>query len=173
MENLIAQGAENIDLVTPTQYLPTVIPALTPKLPVPVVYNCGGYESVETIRQLAEGTPVRLLSLTEKQSERLLETYGGYIRCTIPAGTYVGQTEDVHTVGVRAVLLASEKLSGERVQTVLSVLMDKAEEVKNAAGAETALSPETCGEGIAIPYHSGAAAFYKANGITVGQEVVG
>ena len=128
---------------------------------------------METIRQLAEGTPVRLLSLTEKQSERLLETYGGYIRCTIPAGTYVGQTEDVHTVGVRAVLLASEKLSSERVQTVLSVLMDKAEEVKNAAGAETALSPETCGEGIAIPYHSGAAAFYKANGITVGQEVVG
>ena len=52
MENLIAQGAENIDLVTPTQYLPTILPALTPKLPVPVVYNCGGYESVETIRQL-------------------------------------------------------------------------------------------------------------------------
>ena len=52
MENLIAQGAENIDLVTPTQFLPTVVPTLTPKLPVPVVYNCGGYESVETIRQL-------------------------------------------------------------------------------------------------------------------------
>ena len=28
------------------------MPALTPKLPVPVVYNCGGYESVETLRQL-------------------------------------------------------------------------------------------------------------------------
>ena len=52
MENLIAQGAENIDLVTPTQFLPTIIPALTPKLPVPVVYNCGGYESRDTIRQL-------------------------------------------------------------------------------------------------------------------------
>ena len=52
METLIAQGAENIDLVTPTQFLPTVIPALTPKLPVPVVYNCGGYERVETIEKL-------------------------------------------------------------------------------------------------------------------------
>src|SRR5699024_6450107 len=29
-----------------------IFPALTPKLPVPVVYNCGGYESVETLRQL-------------------------------------------------------------------------------------------------------------------------
>ena len=52
MEDLIAQGAENIDLVTPTHFLPTVLPALEPKLPVPVVYNCGGYERVETLRQL-------------------------------------------------------------------------------------------------------------------------
>ena len=52
MEDLVTQGAENIDLVTPTQFLPTVIPALTPKLPVPVVYNCGGYERTETIAAL-------------------------------------------------------------------------------------------------------------------------
>mgnify|MGYP002645114338 CR=1 FL=1 len=52
MEELIAQGAENIDLVTPTQFLPTILPALQPKLPVPVVYNCGGYERVETIQAL-------------------------------------------------------------------------------------------------------------------------
>ncbi len=52
MESLIAQGAENIDLVTPTQFLPTIIPALQKKLPVPVVYNCGGYERSETIAQL-------------------------------------------------------------------------------------------------------------------------
>ena len=51
-EELIASGAENIDLVTPTHYLPTILPALDPKLPVPVVYNCGGYERVETLRAL-------------------------------------------------------------------------------------------------------------------------
>ncbi len=49
---LIAQGAENIDLVTPTHFLPTILPALTPKLPVPVVYNCGGYERVESLQAL-------------------------------------------------------------------------------------------------------------------------
>ena len=53
MEDLIAQGAENIDLVTPSQYLPTILPALTPKLSVPVVYNCGGYERTETIDKLS------------------------------------------------------------------------------------------------------------------------
>lgn len=53
MENLIAQGAENIDLVTPTQFLPTLLPALETPLPVPVIYNCGGYEKTETIRALS------------------------------------------------------------------------------------------------------------------------
>ena len=52
MEDLIARGAENIDLVTPTHYLPTILPALEEKLPVPVVYNCGGYETVQTVRAL-------------------------------------------------------------------------------------------------------------------------
>ena len=51
-ERLIDEGVQNINLVTPTHFLPDILPALVPKLPVPVVYNCGGYESVETLRQL-------------------------------------------------------------------------------------------------------------------------
>ena len=51
-EELIDEGVQNINLVTPTHFLPSIIPALYPKLPVPVVYNCGGYESVDTLRQL-------------------------------------------------------------------------------------------------------------------------
>ena len=51
-EQLIDDGVQNINLVTPTHFLPSILPALTPKLPVPVVYNCGGYESVETLKQL-------------------------------------------------------------------------------------------------------------------------
>ena len=51
-ERLIDEGCQNINLVTPTHFLPSILPALTPKLPVPVVYNCGGYESVDTLREL-------------------------------------------------------------------------------------------------------------------------
>ena len=49
---LIDQGVQCIDLVTPTHFLPSLLPALSPKLEVPVVYNCGGYETVETIKAL-------------------------------------------------------------------------------------------------------------------------
>ena len=49
------EGAYNINLVTPTHYLPHIIEALKlarPSLNIPVVYNCGGYERVETVKAL-------------------------------------------------------------------------------------------------------------------------
>ena len=49
---LIAQGAENINLVTPTHFSDVIASSLSPKLPVPVVYNCGGYESAESLKRL-------------------------------------------------------------------------------------------------------------------------
>ena len=63
MEELIEQGAENIDLVTPTHYLPTILSALEPKLPVPVIYNCGGYERVQTLKALAGKVDIYLPDL--------------------------------------------------------------------------------------------------------------
>ena len=50
---LVDQGAACIDLVTPTQFTPVILEALGEEVwPVPVVWNCGGYEKPETIRLL-------------------------------------------------------------------------------------------------------------------------
>lgn len=52
---LIAQGAACLDLVTPTHFTPVILEALgEDPWPVPVVWNCGGYEKPETL-QLLEG----------------------------------------------------------------------------------------------------------------------
>lgn len=52
MEELIAQGAHCIDLVSPTQFTPWILEALEEPLSVPVVWNSGGYESAETLKTL-------------------------------------------------------------------------------------------------------------------------
>lgn len=52
-ESLIAQGAENINLVNPSHYADRLASVLSRwKSPVPVVYNSSGYEEVETLRKL-------------------------------------------------------------------------------------------------------------------------
>ena len=49
---LKAQGAHNIDLVTPTHFTHVVAEALEEDPGLPVVWNSSGYETVETLRML-------------------------------------------------------------------------------------------------------------------------
>ena len=49
---LIAQGANNINLVTPTHFTHAVLESLKEPLPVPVVYNTSGFETLDTLRKL-------------------------------------------------------------------------------------------------------------------------
>jgi putative pyruvate formate lyase activating enzyme len=56
MVELEESGCHNINLVTPTHFVPQIIRAVmaaaTRGLSVPIVYNCGGYENVETLKLL-------------------------------------------------------------------------------------------------------------------------
>ncbi|MCX7966010.1 MAG: hypothetical protein N2596_05240 [Syntrophorhabdaceae bacterium] len=56
MVELQNRGCHNINLVTPTHYVPQILKALSiaidEGLHLPIVYNCGGYESLEVIRLL-------------------------------------------------------------------------------------------------------------------------
>ena len=81
-------------------------------------------------------------------------------------GTYPGQDADVQTVGVKAVLLASDSLPAKQVQQLAELLFSSREALEEQLGL--ALDPETDAvEGVGIPFHAGAAAWYKQAGITV------
>ena len=60
---LIEQGAHNINLVNPTHFTEPILESLAGGLPVPVVWNTGGYEKVETIRRLEGRVQVYLPDL--------------------------------------------------------------------------------------------------------------
>ena len=64
--SLQEQGAHNIDLITATQFLPQILPALDlvkHKLHIPVIYNCGGYEKIETLALLKDYIDIYLPDL--------------------------------------------------------------------------------------------------------------
>lgn len=65
MAALVEKGAANIDLVSPTQYADGIAEAfrLLFKCPVPVLWNTGGYERVETVRLAAAFTDIFLTDL--------------------------------------------------------------------------------------------------------------
>ena len=62
------KGAHNINLVTPTHYVPQIVKALKiakeKGLRIPIVYNTGSYEKVETIQaSLRQSIPMHLIIL--------------------------------------------------------------------------------------------------------------
>jgi len=127
MEALISQGAENIDLVTPTHFLPTILPALSPKLPVPVVYNCGGYERVDTLRKLSGLVDIYLPDMKYGDNHLASELSGApdYVETALWAlQEMVKQTGPVQYQGekvVRGVIVRHLILPGQ-VENSLKVL---------------------------------------------------
>jgi putative pyruvate formate lyase activating enzyme len=61
--DLISQGADNINLVTPSHFVEPILQSLEGGLPVPVVWNSGGYERVETVKRLEGHVSVYLPDL--------------------------------------------------------------------------------------------------------------
>ncbi len=74
--DLIAQGAHNINLVNPTHFAHVIGQLLEEPLPVPVVWNSGGYDRVETLQALEGKVDIYLPDL-KYLTPALAERYSG------------------------------------------------------------------------------------------------
>ncbi len=70
---LINQGAHNINLVTGTHFINAIAKSLEDPLPVPVVYNCGGYESVNSLKLLENKVQIYLPDLKYSNNKLALK----------------------------------------------------------------------------------------------------
>ena len=131
---------------------------------------CTAGVQTTVINELAKQRKIRLISLDQKGIDRLKKSYKFYTEYSIPANTYTDQTQPVKTVGVKAVLLASDKLSEDTVKQLTKILFANEQKIQYALPVDISLDEKTAVEGITIPFHDGAAAYYKQYGITVNTE---
>ena len=131
---------------------------------------CTAGVQTTVINELAKQCKVRFINLDEKGINRLKKSYKFYTEYSIPANTYTDQTKAVKTVGVKAVLLASDKLSDDTVQDITKILFENEQKIQYALPVDISLDEKTSTQGITIPFHDGAAAYYKQHGITVNTE---
>ena len=117
------------------------------------------------ITELCTTNNAYLVPIDGDVSAKLIETCPFYTVYAMPAGTYPGQEEDVQTVGVKAVLLASEALPEKQVEQLTRLLFSERESLSAQLGIRLDTEAEAA-EGVGIPFHKGAAAYYKAAGIT-------
>jgi len=80
MIQLQQRGCPNINFVTPTHFTPQIVDALIlaieKGLEIPLVYNCGGYESVETLKLLENIVDIYMPDIKYSIDENALKYSG-------------------------------------------------------------------------------------------------
>lgn len=80
MLHLQNKGCHNINLVSPTHYIPQIVSALViaveKGLELPIVYNCGGYESVEILELLKDIIDIYMPDV-KYSDNKIAEKYSG------------------------------------------------------------------------------------------------
>ena len=86
-QNLIGQGVHNINLVNPTHFAAAIYESLEGRLEVPVVWNTGGYERVETLKRFEGLVQVYLpdLKYLKSESSRRYSAAPNYFEYAAPA----------------------------------------------------------------------------------------
>ena len=130
-------------------------------------FFCTAGAPTGAVAELAEKMDIRLISPDQRTIDQLMGLYNCYTMCTIPSGTYRGQDRDVTTLGVRAVLVASDKLDAAIVKQVTEALFRNNSQIQGAVAMDVSLDPETAVQGVPIPFHFGAAAYYEGQGLEV------
>jgi TRAP transporter TAXI family solute receptor len=119
------------------------------------------------ITDLSTTKTAYLVTLDDEHVSKLLETSPYYSKAVIPAGTYTGQEEDVTTVAVGAVILASDKASADDVYAFTADIFDNAASLTDSHAKYAEVSLEKGASITAVPYHEGAAKYFKEKGLTV------
>jgi hypothetical protein len=109
--------------------------------------------------------PIKLLNVEDAMVAKIIQKYPFLAPASIPANTYKGQTEAVKTIAVMAVLVAHPKINENIVYQMTKVLFDNQAELAAAHAKGKELKLETATKGVSIPFHPGAAKFYKEKGL--------
>ena len=108
---------------------------------------------------------IKLIPIDGTAAYRLTEQYNGYVKHTIKANTYDGQTEDIETLGVKMVLIASDKMSDDRVKSITKNIFDNSN--KFGFAKDDTFDMNFATENVTIPFHKGASEYYAENGVNV------
>lgn len=128
---------------------------------------CTAGAPAQVISDLANETAIRLIPLDSQQCSLLTSAYGFYSENVIPAGTYSGQQSDVTTLAVQSVLLVSDSLQEKQVYDITTALFKEKDTLNSAVPVEIHLEEKNAVESITIPFHPGAARYYKECGIAI------
>jgi len=117
-----------------------------------------------SFRAIDENTDVVLLSVPQNVIDATNEAFGTR-PFTIPGGSYSKQPDDVQTMALGAMVVATDAMSDETAENLAHAFLANIDEIRNVHKAMAALAPEILVSQTVLPFHPGAAKVYKEAGL--------
>ncbi|NYB73468.1 TAXI family TRAP transporter solute-binding subunit [Sedimentibacter hydroxybenzoicus DSM 7310] len=112
------------------------------------------------IVDLSTQNDVFVVPIDGKVAENLMSTYPFYTEFIIPAATYKGQTEDVKSLSVRAMLAVNDNLDEELAYNMVKSIYENSDRITAAHNVGKDITKDTALDGIGITLHPGAQRYF-------------
>lgn len=128
------------------------------------VFTLGTTIPASSVMDLASARDIHLVPVDDKSMNELRKMNPGYQRLVVKAGTYPKQDKDVPMIGYSAHLVVSCDLPEQMVYTMAKTIAANVESLAAINKPMAGLKPKDMAADIGVPFHPGAAKFYKEAG---------
>jgi TRAP transporter TAXI family solute receptor len=113
------------------------------------------------VMDLASARDIKLLPVTDEMVTAMRKTNRGYIKVAIPPNTYAKQEKPVDVIGYATHIVVSCDLPEPMVYTMVKTMATSVNDMAAVNKAISGLTPKMMAEDIGVPFHAGAAKYYK------------
>jgi TRAP transporter TAXI family solute receptor len=131
-----------------------------------VAFTLGTTIPSGAVMDLAAARDIKLLDLSD-QLDEMRKINPGYTLVTVPKGTYPKQDKDVKVIGYATHIVASCKLPEDTVYAMTKAMAQNIPSMVAVNKSIQGLNAKAMAEDIGVPFHPGAAKYYKEAGVTV------
>jgi len=117
------------------------------------------------IKDAANSVDVKIVPLTGIKINNLIKKYPYFAKANIPAGMYLGNSKDIPTFGVKAVLFSSSDVSEKEVYTIVKAVLENFDAFKKLHPAYSNITKKSLLDGLSAPLHEGAKKYYLEAGL--------
>jgi hypothetical protein len=128
------------------------------------VFTLGTTAPASAVMDLASARDVQMVPVDDKTMSELKKMNPGYNKLVIKAGTYPKQDKDVPAIGYTTHIVAACDLSEEVVYKMTKTMATHVGDMAAVVKPITGLTPKDMAVDIGVPFHKGAAKYYKEVG---------
>jgi TRAP transporter TAXI family solute receptor len=124
-------------------------------------FTLGTTVPASSVMDLASARDIKLLGIDDKILADMKKLNPGYSRNTIPANTYPKQEKPLDVIGYATHIVVSCDLPEQTVYMMVKTMAANVNHMAAVNKAITGLTPKMMAEDVGVPFHAGAAKFYK------------